>query len=58
MRENIGKRLDYTETSAFGTEYRSNGVLVGSNRPQLTSNKGREFFAQVTMRDGLIAGVK
>ena len=58
MREHIGQRLNYTETSAFGAEYRSNGVLVGSNRPQLTSNKGREFFAEVTMRDDLIAGVK
>lgn len=58
MREHIGQRLNYTETSYFGPEYRPNGVLTGSNRPQLTNNKGREFFAQVTMRDGLIAGVK
>lgn len=58
MREHIGQRLNYTETSYFGPEYRSNGVLVGSNRPQLTNNKGREFFAEVTMRDDLIAGVK
>ena len=58
MREHIGQGLNYTETSHFGPEYRPNGVLTGSNRPQLTNNKGREFFAQVTMRDGLIAGVK
>jgi hypothetical protein len=58
MREHIGKRLNYTETSMFGNEYTPNGVFVGSNRPQLTTNKGREFFAEVTMRDGLIAGVK
>jgi len=58
MREHIGKRLSYDETSIFGEEYSPNGVLVGSNRPQLTTNKGREFFAEVTMRDGLIAGVK
>ena len=58
MREHIGQPLNYTETSFFGPEYVRDGKLVGSNRPQLTNNKGREFFAEVTMRDGLIAGVK
>ena len=58
MREHIGQRLNYTETSYFGPEGSPNGVLTGSNRPQLTTNKGREFFAQVTMSDGLIAEVK
>jgi len=58
MREHIGQPLDYVETSAFGPEYRPNGVLLGSNRPQLTTNKGREFFASVVMRDGVIAEVK
>lgn len=64
MQEAIGQTLDYTETSFFGPEYKDNGVLTGSNRPILTGitdNKGkkaREFFAQVTMKDGKIFSVK
>lgn len=57
LKENIGKPLVYIETSLFGDEYVSNGNLVGANRPHIT-NRGREFFAQVTMKDGLIFGVK
>jgi hypothetical protein len=41
----------------FGEEYRENGVLTGANRPHITG-QGREFFAQVTMNDGIIASVK
>lgn len=52
----IGQRLRYTETSLFGPEYRSDGVLYVAHRPHLQG--GREYFAQVTMRDGLIAAVK
>ena len=58
MQENIGNHLDYTETSMFGEEYRSNGVFCGSNRPHITGIKGREFFAEVVMRDNKIASVK
>jgi len=58
LKTKIGQPLDYVETSMFGNEYTPNGVLVGSNRPQLTTNKGREFFASVVMRDGVIAEVK
>ena len=57
LKESIGKPLRYIETSMFGPEYRDNGVLTGANRPHIT-HKGREFFANVTMRDGLIVGVK
>ena len=57
LKESIGQKLDYVETSMFGPEYTPNGVLVGCNRPHLTGHK-REFFAQVTMRDGVIAEVK
>ena len=56
LRECIGQPLRYQETSIFGPEYESDGVLVGCNRPHLTGHK-REFFAEVTMRNGLIAGV-
>ena len=53
----VGKPLRYRETSVFGPEYRDDGVLTGCNRPHITGHK-REFFANVTMRDGLIAAVK
>ena len=64
MRESIGQSLDYTETSFFGEEYKCNGSLVGCNRPyspeypKFEERKGREFFAQVTMNNGLIKEVK
>lgn len=56
LKENIGHPLRYTETSMFGAEYRPDGKLVGANRPHITK-QGREFFAEVTMRGGLIAKV-
>ena len=60
LKENIGKNLNYTETSMFGNEYKSNGSLCGSNRPQIPEygNSGREFFAEVTMQNDLILSVK
>ena len=58
LKENIGNHLDYTETSMFGEEYRSNGVFCGSNRPHITGIQGREFFAEVVMRDDKIVSVK
>jgi hypothetical protein len=57
LKESIGEPLNFIETSLFGPEYRSNGVLTGANRPHITG-KGREFFAVVIMADGLIKGVK
>jgi hypothetical protein len=57
LKESIGKPLNYIETSMFGAEYKTNGVLTGANRPHITG-QGREFFANVTMQDGLIKGVK
>ena len=56
LKEHVGQRLDYIETSLFGPEYKQDGVLVGANRPHITG-KGREFFASVTMRAGLIERV-
>jgi len=57
LKEHIGKRLKYIETSVFGEEYRPDGMLTGANRPHITGI-GREFFANVSMKDGLIVGVK
>lgn len=54
---NIGKRLDYIETSVFGPEYRENGILTVANRPHIT-RKGREWFGRITMKDGLIFKVE
>ena len=57
LKENVGKPLRFIETSLFGAEYRDNGILTGANRPHITG-KGREFFANVIMENGLIKGVK
>ena len=58
LRENIGKSLNYTETSMFGPEYKSDGTVVGSNRPYSTNNEGREFFAEVTLKNHIIQKIK
>ena len=71
MKECVGKPLNYTETSIFGAEYpeSGNGKIVGCNRPTITRIskfdpvKGKrimakEFFAAVTLKDGLIAKVE
>ena len=56
----VGEPLKYRETSFFGPEYKDNGRLTGSNRPFSPEIGGvgtREYFANVTMQDGLIAKV-
>ena len=57
LKENIGQPLRYIETSVFGPEYKADGMLTGANRPHITG-KGREFFANVVMQNGLIKSVK
>jgi hypothetical protein len=57
LKTRIGEPLNYQETSIFGAEYRLTGQLTGCNRPHITGHK-REFFANVTMLDGLITEVK
>jgi|TARA_R110000803_G_scaffold26794_1_gene63069 hypothetical protein len=57
LKENIGQPLEYIETSIFGDEYKPDGVLTGANRPHIT-NMGREFFARVVLKDGLITKVE
>tara|TARA_R100000084_G_C4551830_1_gene100448 strand:- start:42 stop:248 length:207 start_codon:yes stop_codon:yes gene_type:complete len=57
LKENIGNRLKYIETSVFGPEYLDNGTMLGANRPHITG-QGREFYAEVTMKDGLISKVQ
>lgn len=64
IRENIGNPLDYTETSFYGNEFLSNGTFLGCNRPyspeypKFDKRKGREFFAKLTMKNGLIEKVE
>jgi hypothetical protein len=53
----IGSRLKYRETSMFGEEYKSTGSFVVAHRPSLTTRRGREFFATVTMKNDLITNV-
>ena len=57
LKENIGKKLNYIETSLFGNQYQSNGTILVCNRPHMT-NIGREWFAEVTMKNDIIIGVK
>ena len=58
LKENIGQPLNYEETSFFGPEYDANKSFCVSNRPSITGIKGREFFAKVTMTNGLISRVE
>lgn len=46
--------MRYTETSLFGDEVTENCDVTGSNRPLLTGIKGREFFARIIVRNGII----
>jgi len=57
LKEQVGRPLDYTETSMFEPEYKPDGVIVGSNRSHTTNNEGREFFAEVTLKNNLIKKV-
>ena len=56
LKESIGERLNYIETSMFGDEYRSTGSLVRAHSHHST-NMSREFFDQVTMENDVIVKV-
>lgn len=53
LKESVGKPLNYEETSAFGSQYKSDGVLCVVNNPY----GKRDWFAEVTMKNGLIKKV-
>jgi len=57
LRKCVGQTLRFQETSIFGPEYTSDGRLTGCNRPHITGHK-REFFATVTLEDGIIMRVE
>lgn len=50
LKESIGKRLHYTETSMSGDEYVSTGVITGCNFK-------RSWYANVRMENDLIVKV-
>lgn len=54
LKESVGQQLRYVETSMFGAEFRENGsfAVVGPSPYE------RKWYAQVTMKDGLISSVK
>jgi len=51
LKENIGQSLNYTETSIFGNEYKSNGTVIGTNHPK------RSWFSKITIENDLIKRV-
>lgn len=57
LKEAIGKPLKYRETSMFGPEYKADGTFTVAHRHAITGLAGREFFASVTMVNGLITKV-
>ena len=58
LKTKVGLPLNYSETSMFGKEYKDNGTFTVAHRPVITKEPGREFFASVTMKNGLIAKVE
>ena len=56
-REAIGTSFKFRETSMFGAEYSPNGTLTVAHRPHITG-KGREWFGNITLQDGIIVEVK
>ena len=65
LKKEIGKKLDYTETSMFGNEYKSNGKFSACNRPSINSVlihrgilRAREFFTTITIENDLIKSVE
>ena len=55
LKASVGQKLRYVETSAFGAEYKDNGTfcVVGPD-----AYAHRDWFAEVTMKDGVIAKVR
>jgi len=54
LKESIGERLRYTETSVSGPEYTKDGDITGVG----PSPYDRKWYATVTMKNGIITKVK
>ena len=52
LKNNIGQSLNYTETSIFGNQYKSDGTVIGTNHPK------RSWFSKITMENDLIKKVE
>jgi hypothetical protein len=57
LKEAVGKPLRYNDDGPFPS-YTPNGKITVAGRPHLTSIVKREFYAEVTMENGLIKSVK
>ena len=55
LKESIDQPLRFVETSFFGCEYKDTGVFTVVGPDPYTA---RNYFAQVTMKNGLIVKVK
>ena len=51
LKASIGRPLNYEETSLFGPEYKDTGTFY------VVGPRERKWFAEVTMKDGLIVKV-
>jgi hypothetical protein len=51
LKSQVGKQLNYSETSMFGNEYSPNGTFC-------VTNVKRSWFAQVTVQNDIIVKVK
>ena len=54
LKEQIGKPLNYIETSIFSLEYKDDGKFAVANDPY----GKRNWFALITMKNGLIVKVE
>lgn len=52
LKQSVGNRLRFSETSLFGPEYSDNCTCYGTNHPK------RTWFAKVTVKNGLISKVE
>lgn len=57
LKASVGEPLRYTETNDKYPDYRPDGTIYGARRPHLQGG-GREWFAQITMKGGVINKVK
>ena len=57
LKQSVGQPLHFRETSIHAPEYQETGIIWAAHRPQITGQPGREFFAKITMKEGIIANV-
>lgn len=50
LKNNIGSKLDYSETNIFKDEYKENGIVIGCD-------VNRKWFAKITIKNNIIERV-